>query len=303
MEFDVVIVGAGPAGLGAACRLMQLAQAQERELTVCVVEKGSEVGAHILSGAIFEPHPLTELFPDWRERGAPLNTPVTQDNVYILLNSRRRVPVPSFLVPKATHNDGNYAISLGNLCRWLAEQAEAMGVNIFPGFAATEVLYHDDGSVRGVATGDMGVGSDGQRKPTFEPGYELHAKYTIFAEGCRGHLAKQLMSKYGLLDHAATQHYAIGLKELWDVEPAKHVPGKVIHTVGWPLGHGRGCNGGSFLYHIDDNQIALGLIVDLAYTNPYLSPFDELQRFKTHPLIRPLLDGGKRVSYGARAIV
>lgn len=303
MEFDVVIVGAGPAGLGAACRLMQLAEQKGRELMVCVVEKGSEIGAHILSGAIFEPRALTELFPDWRERGAPLNTPVSHDDVYYLVNARRHVKVPSFFVPKATHNDGNYAISLGNLCRWLGEQAEAMGVNVFPGFAATEVLYDDDGAVRGVATGDMGVGANGQPKANFEPGYELRAKYTLFAEGCRGQLGKQLMNKYGLARDAGTQHYGIGLKELWDIDPEKHVPGKVIHTVGWPLGHGRGSTGGSFLYHIDNNQVALGLIVDLSYENPYLSPFDELQRFKTHPLIREFLEGGKRVSYGARAIV
>ena len=304
MEFDVVVVGGGPSGLAAACRLMQLAEKEGRELTVCLVEKGSEIGAHILSGAVFEPTALNELFPDWKERGAPLDNPVTHDDVYYLVNDTNHVKVPGFFVPKDSHNRGNYAISLGNLCRWLGEQAEAMGVNVFPGFAAAEILYNDDGSVKGVATGDMGISATGEKKGTFTPGYELHAKYTIFAEGCRGHLGKQLIEKFKLNEGTGTQHYAIGLKELWEVEPEKHVPGKVVHTVGWPLGHLAGAStGGSFLYHMGDNQVALGLIVDLSYKNPHLSPFNEFQRWKHHPLIASTLEGGKRISYGARAIV
>ena len=304
MEFDVVIVGGGPSGLATACRLMQLAERQGKEISVCLVEKGSEIGAHILSGAVFEPTALNELFPDWRERGAPLENPVTEDEVYYLVNDTNRIKVPNFFVPKDTHNLGNYALSLGNLCRWLGEQAEAMGVNIFPGFAASEILYNEDGSVKGVATGDMGVGSTGEHKGTYTPGYELHARYTVFAEGCRGHLGKQLIAKFNLNEEAGTQHYAIGLKELWDVDPEKHVPGKVVHTVGWPLGHlPNASTGGSFLYHLENNQVALGLIVDLSYSNPHLSPFDEFQRWKHHPLIADTLAGGKRVSYGARAIV
>jgi electron-transferring-flavoprotein dehydrogenase len=303
MEFDVVVVGGGPSGLSAACRLMQLAQRDGRELTVCLVEKGSEIGAHILSGAVFEPTALNELFPDWKERGAPLNNPVTHDEVYYLVNDTNRIKVPSMFVPSDTHNWGNYAISLGNLCRWLGEQAEALGVNIFPGFAAAEILYAEDGSVRGVATGDLGVGADGEPKGTYTPGYELLAKYTIFAEGCRGHLGKQLISKFGLNQDSGTQHYAIGLKELWEIDPEKHVPGKVVHTVGWPLGHSRSAStGGSFLYHLENNQVSLGLIVDLSYKNPHLSPFDEFQRWKHHPLIAETLAGGKRIAYGARAI-
>jgi len=303
MEFDVVIVGGGPSGLATACRLMQLAERGGRELTVALVEKGSEIGAHILSGAVFEPTALNELFPDWRERGAPLNNPVTHDDVYYLVNDTNRIKIPGFFVPSATHNFGNYALSLGNLCRWLGEQAEALGVNIFPGFAASEVLYREDGSVKGVATGDMGVGANGEQKSTFTPGYELHARYTVFAEGCRGHLGKQLINQFKLNAESSTQHYAIGLKEIWDVDPEKHIPGKVVHTVGWPLGHlPSSATGGSFLYHLENNQVALGLIVDLSYSNPHLSPFDEFQRWKQHPLIKETLDGGKRVSYGARAI-
>jgi electron-transferring-flavoprotein dehydrogenase len=304
MEFDVVIVGGGPAGLATACRLMQLGARDGRELSVALVEKGSEIGAHILSGAVFEPTALNELFPDWRERGAPLDNPVTQDEVYYLVNDTNRIKVPSFFVPKATHNHGNYATSLGNLCRWLGEQAEALGVNLFPGFAAAEVLYREDGSVKGIATGDMGVGANGEHKPTFTPGYELHAKYTVLAEGCRGHLGKQLIRQFRLDEGKGPQHYAIGLKEIWDVAPERHVPGKVVHTVGWPLGHlPSAATGGSFLYHLPNNQVTLGLIVDLAYSNPHLSPFDEFQRWKHHPLIRETLIGGKRVAYGARAIV
>ena len=304
MEFDLVVVGGGPAGLAAACRLMQLAGEAGKELSVCLVEKGSEVGAHILSGAVFEPTALNELFPDWRERGAPLNNPVTSDKTYYLPNGKTAIPVPGFLVPKDSHNQGNQAISLGNLCRWLGEQAEALGVNLFPGFAAAEVLYDEEGRVRGVATGDMGRNAAGEPKGAFEPGYELLARYTLFAEGCRGHLGKQLIRKFNLDAESATQHYAIGLKELWDVEPGRHRPGAVAHGVGWPLGQLPGAaTGGWFLYHLENNQVALGLIVDLAYRNPHLSPFDEFQRWKHHPLIAKVLKGGTRVAYGARAIV
>ena len=304
MEFDVVVVGGGPAGLAAACRLMQLAEEAGKELSVCLVEKGSEIGAHILSGAVFEPTALNELFPDWKERGAPLNNPVASDKVYYLPSAKAAIPVPGFLVPKDSHNRGNHAISLGNLCRWLGEQAEALGVNVFPGFAAAEVLYDDSGRVSGVATGDMGVSAAGERKGTFEPGYELLARYTLFAEGCRGHLGKQLIGKFDLDAEAATQHYAIGLKELWDVEPNRHQPGAVVHGVGWPLGQlPGGATGGWFLYHLENNQVALGMIVDLSYRNPHLSPFDEFQRWKHHPLVAKALQGGTRVAYGARAIV
>ncbi|RVU32426.1 electron transfer flavoprotein-ubiquinone oxidoreductase [Neptunomonas marina] len=300
MEFDVVIVGAGPAGLSAACRLMQQANAAEQELTVCVVEKGSEVGAHILSGAVIESRALDELFPDWKERGAPLNTPVTEDELYLLKDGESAKKLPNALIPKTMHNEGNYIVSLGNVTRWLGEQAESLGVEIFPGFAASEVLYHDDGSVKGIATGDMGIGADGSEKDSYMPGMELHAKYTLFAEGCRGHLGKQLYSQFELDKDADAQHYGIGIKELWDIDPAKHKPGLVVHGSGWPLSGGT--SGGFFLYHTDDNQVVVGLIVDLNYANPYISPFDEFQRLKHHPVLKQHLEGGKRVSYGARAI-
>jgi electron-transferring-flavoprotein dehydrogenase len=303
MEFDLVVVGGGPAGLATAIKFAQLAKEGGDEFTVCLVEKGSEIGAHILSGAVVETRALNELFPDWKDLGAPVNNPVTDDHVYYLLGDSLGIKLPSFLVPTALHNKGNHAISLGNLCRWLGEQAEELEVNIFPGFAASEVLYNEDGSVKGVATGDMGIGADGEQKSTFTPGYELHAKYTVFAEGCRGHLGKQLMQKFDLRKDAETQHYAIGLKEIWDIDPDKHVPGKVLHTIGWPLGHMPGCTlGGSFLYHLENNQVAVGLAVDLGYKNPHMSPFDEFQRFKHHKVIRHYLEGGKRVAYGARSV-
>jgi electron-transferring-flavoprotein dehydrogenase len=299
MEVDVVIVGGGPAGLAAACRLRQLAADQQFELSVAVVEKGAEIGAHILSGAVMDTRALLELFPDAKNQGAPLDTPVTEDDFYYLHSAEGALKVPSALVPKATHNHGNYVISLGNMCRWLGQQAESLGADIFPGFAASEVLYGAEGQVIGVATGDMGIGIKGEIKDSFTRGMELHAKYTIFAEGCRGHLGKQLMQQFKL--DTGTQHYAIGLKELWDIKPKLHVPGKVVHGFGWPLSSS-GCSGGGFLYHAANNQVVLGLIVDLNYQNPHVSPYDELQRFKTHPLIKQFLQGGKRVSYGARAI-
>ncbi|MCP5214852.1 MAG: electron transfer flavoprotein-ubiquinone oxidoreductase [Pseudomonadales bacterium] len=301
MEVDVVIVGAGPAGLSTACRLLQLAQAAEQELTVCVVEKGSEVGAHILSGAVFETTALDELFPDWKERNAPLNTQVSGDDIYFLRGPEKAIKTPHFVVPKTMHNKGNYIISLGNLCRWLSDQAMELGAEVYPGFAAAEILYNDDGSVRGVATGDMGVAEDGSHKDSFQPGFEFHAKYTIFAEGCRGHLGKELLQKFDLQKDADAQHYGIGIKELWDVDPAKHQEGLVIHTAGWPLSES-GSAGGGFLYHIENNQVVVGLIVDLSYSNPHVSPFDEFQRFKQNPALKQYLVGGKRVAYGARAI-
>jgi len=298
MEYDVVIIGAGPAGLAAACRLRQL----NPDLAVCVVEKGSEVGAHILSGAVFEPRALNELFPDWKDQGAPLLTPVTGDDIYVLRGPESSLKVPGFFVPKTMHNEGNYIISLGNLCRWLGEQAEALGVEIFPGFTAADVIYHDDGSVKGIVTGDMGIGHDGEHTANYMPGMELHAKYTLFSEGCRGHLGKRLIEKFDLAAGKESQHYGIGIKELWKIPDEKYKQGLVVHSAGWPLDES-GSFGGGFLYHLEDNQIAVGLITDLSYSNPHLSPFDEFQRFKTHPVIRQYLEGGERISYGARALV
>ena len=304
MDFDVVIVGGGPGGLSAACRLMQLGADNGQELSVCLVEKAAEIGGHILSGASFEPTALNELFPDWKEMGAPLDNPVTEDLAYVMPNKKSSIRIPGFLIPKAGHNHGNYALSLGNFCRWLGEQAESLGVMLFPGFAASEILYNEGGAVVGVATGDMGVSREGEQKGSFTPGYELRGKYTIFAEGCRGHLGKQLIKKYELDKDSGTQHYGIGLKELWSVAPEKHVPGKVVHAVGWPLGLMPGeATGGTFLYHLPDNQVSLGLIADLSYSNPHMSPYDEMQRWKHHPLIAEVLEGGERVSYGARALV
>ena len=304
MDFDVVIVGGGPGGLSAACRLMQLGADNGQELSICVVEKAAEIGGHILSGASFEPTALNELFPDWKEMGAPLDNPVTEDLAYVMPNKKSSIRIPGFLIPKAGHNHGNYALSLGNFCRWLGEQAESLGVMLFPGFAASEILYNEGGAVVGVATGDMGVSREGEQKGSFTPGYELRGKYTIFAEGCRGHLGKQLIKKYELDKDSGTQHYGIGLKELWSVAPEKHVPGKVIHAIGWPLGLMPGeATGGTFLYHLPDNQVSLGLIADLSYSNPHMSPYDEMQRWKHHPLIAEVLEGGERVSYGARALV
>jgi electron-transferring-flavoprotein dehydrogenase len=304
MEFDVVIVGAGPAGLSAACRLKQKALEAGKEISVCVVEKGSEVGAHILSGAVFEPRALEELFPNWKELGAPLNTPVKRDDIYLLKNAEKASKLPNMLVPKTMHNEGNYIISLGNLCRWLAQQAEGLGVEIYPGFAAQEALIDENGVVRGIITGDLGVDREGQPKEGYyTPGMELRGKYTLFAEGCRGHIGKQLIKKYNLDSDADAQHYGIGIKEIWDIDPARHEAGLVVHTAGWPLSLVDSENtGGSFLYHLENNQVVIGLIVDLSYSNAYLSPFDEFQRYKHHPVIKQYLEGGKRVAYGARAI-
>lgn len=301
MEFDVVIVGAGPSGLSAAIKLRQLAIESDKELMVCVVEKGSEVGAHILSGAVIEATALNELIPDWEEKGAPLNTKVTGDSIYLMKNEEKATKIPNFFVPKTMHNDGNYIISLGNLCRWLAEQAEALGVEIFPGFAASEVLYNDDGSVKGIATGDMGIGRDGEKKDGYMPGMELHAKYTLFGEGCRGHLGKELIAKFNLDEGKEPQHYGIGIKELWKIPEEQHQEGLVVHTAGWPLSES-GSAGGGFLYHIEDNQVAVGLITDLSYSNPHVSPFHEFQRYKHQKVIKQYLEGGERISYGARAL-
>ena len=296
MEFDVVVVGGGPAGLAAAIRLKQLAGEAEREISVCVLEKGSEIGAHILSGAVMEPRAMNELFPDWKERGAPLNTPVTADEFLFLTETKSfRLPTPPQM-----NNHGNYIISLGNVCRWLAEQAEAMGVEIYPGFAAAEVLYDAEGQVRGVVTGDMGIGKDGSATEMHMPGMELRAKQTIFAEGARGSLTKTLVARFDLRADAEEQTYGIGIKELWEIPPENHRQGLTLHTVGWPVDSGT--YGGSFLYHLENNQVAIGYVIGLDYKNPHMSPFEEFQRYKTHPAIKAHLAGGRRISYGARAI-
>ena len=298
MDYDVVIVGAGPAGLSAAIRLKQLAAEAEREITVCVLEKGSEVGAHILSGAVVDPRALDELIPDWHDRDCPLTVPVTA-NLHWVLSEQGKTAIPHWLMPRFMNNHGTYTVSLGNLTRWLAGQAEALGVEIFAGFAAAEILFNDDGSVRGVATGDMGVARDGRHKPDYQPGMELHARYTFFAEGAHGHLTKELTRIFGLRDASGPQVYGLGIKELWDVPADQHKPGRVIHTQGWPL---TDAWGGGFLYHQANGQVALGFVTALDYANPYLSPFEEFQRWKTHPAIRAEIEGGKRISYGARAI-
>lgn len=292
MTFDVVIVGAGPAGLAASIRLKQC----NANISVCIVEKASEIGGHILSGAVIETRALDELLPNWQELGAPLNTEVTNDN-FIFLTKRKAYTLPT---PPQMHNKGNYIVSLANVCRWLGEQAMQLGVEIYPGFAAAEVLYTEEGSVKGIATGDMGIGKDGSHKASYQPGIELHAKYTLFAEGCRGSLSQNLMEKFNLRANSDPQTYGIGIKELWQIEPEKHQLGKVTHTIGWPLDNNT--YGGSFIYHLENNQVAIGYVVGLDYKNPYLNPFKEMQRFKQHPAIRPLFEGGKRIAYGARAI-
>ncbi len=298
MPYDVVIVGGGPAGLSAAIRLKQLASEHGHDVSVCVLEKGSEIGAHILSGAVIDPKALRELFPDFDSMDAPMGVEVVSDQFWVLGQSGH-MEIPHFLLPPMLSNKGCFTLSLGNLCRWLGQQAESLGVEIFPGFAGAEILYHDDGSVKGVATGDMGVGKDGSHKPSYQPGLELHAKYTFFAEGVRGQLSKQLIKKFDLAKNSQPQIYGIGIKELWDIDPAKHKPGSIIHSFGWPLSD---ANGGGFIYHQQNNQVAIGFITWLNYANPYLSPFDEMQRYKTHPAIASILEGGRRVSYGARAI-
>jgi len=300
MPYDVVIVGAGPAGLSAAIRLKQLANEAGAEISVCILEKGSEVGAHILSGAVFDPRAIDELLPDWKQQGCPMAEVRVTDNQHWVLTKGKKYSVPHLLTPSFMHNDGTYTGSLGNLCRWLAEQAEGLGVEIFAGFPAAEILYHDDGSVKGVATGDMGVARDGTHKGDYQPGLELHARYTFFAEGVHGHLTKQLKPKFALDADCQPQVYGLGIKELWDIDPERHEVGKVIHTQGWPLDENS--NGGGFIYHQANGQVALGFVTWLNYRNPHTSPFQEMQKWKTHPEIAALLKGGKRVSYGARAI-
>ena len=301
MEFDVVIVGAGPAGLSAAIKLRQLAAESDTEMSVCVVEKGSEVGAHILSGAVFETSALDELLPEWKDMESPLTTSVTEDVFYFYTSDKGAVKLPSFLLPPPVHNHGNYIVSMGNVCRWLAEQAENLGVEVYPGFAAAEVLFHEDGSVKGIATGDMGLNVDGEPKDGHEQGMELHARYTLFAEGCRGHLGKELITHFGLDEGKDPQHYGIGIKEVWQIDPELHEEGKVIHGIGWPLSDS-GSSGGAFMYHAENNEVYIGLITDLNYSNPYLSPFEEFQRWKTHPKTKPYLEGATRLAYGARAL-
>ena len=296
MEYDILVVGAGPSGLSAAIRLKQLAKETGKELSVCVIEKGSEVGAHLLSGAVFEPHALDEMIPDWRVKGAPLNTPAAEDR-FLFLTPRKAIRLPT---PPQMHNSGNYIISLGNLARWLGQQAEELGVEIYAGFAGAEVLYDETGAVKGVATGDMGIGKNGEPTGNYTPGVELHARQTIFAEGCRGSLTKALMARFNLHDGVDPQTYGIGIKELWEIDPAKSNPGRTEHTLGWPLDPKT--YGGSFLYHLDDNLVSVGFVIGLDYTNPHLSPFEEFQRFKTHPVIRPNFEGGRRIAYGARAL-
>lgn len=297
MEYDVVIIGAGPSGLSCAIRLKQLAEEKGQDINVCILEKGSEVGAHIMSGAVFEPRALQELIPDWESKGAPLTCPATKDK-FLFLTEKGAFPFPT---PPQMHNEGNFIISLGNLCRWLAEQAEALGVEIFPGFAAAEILYNSNGAVIGVATGDMGINAKGEKTESFEPGMELHARQVVFAEGCHGSLTKMLIEKFDLRKNSYPQTYGLGIKEIWEIDPSKHKQGFCQHTIGWPMDSST--YGGSWIYHMEDNMISIGFVIGLDYKNPYISPYEEMQRFKTHPKIKPLLEGGKRVAYGARTLV